>query len=141
MDQTEEGIMDYSALPEDYRKAMERMDRKRRREELFTLDHFQVAIRFGAIQTIKLRAEGPEFALEAVTKEGRKLRLRMARGLRERRFQSAGTALKLLRDLGFKEVMVEIELYRPIKGRFIKRPDMAQRLQFAHDYARPESTE
>lgn len=133
--------MDYSELPEDYRKVMERNDRKRRREELFTLEHFQVAIRFGAIKTIKLKAEGSEFGLEAVTKEGRKLRLRMARGLRERKFQSAGTALKLLRDLGLKEVMVEIEYYRPITGKFHKRPDMSERLRFAHEYARPEGVE
>jgi hypothetical protein len=133
--------MDYSALPEDYRKAMERSDRKRRREELFTLEHFQVAIRFGAIKTIKLKAEGSEFALQAVTKEGRELRLRMARGLRERKFSSAGTALKVLRDLGIKEVTVEIEYYRPTKARLQQRPDMAERLRFAHEYARPEGLE
>jgi hypothetical protein len=133
--------MDYSALPEDYRKAMERSDRKRRREELFTLEHFQVAIRFGAIKTIKLNAEGSEFVLQAVTKEGRQLRLRMARALRERKFRSAGTALKVLRDLGIKEVMVEIEHYRPVKGLFPKRPDMAERIRFAHEYARPEGAE
>jgi hypothetical protein len=133
--------MDYSALAEDYRKAMERSDRKRRREELFTLEHFQVAIRFEAIKTIKLKAEGTEFALQAVTKEGKQLRLRMARGLRERKFRSVGTALKLLRDLGLKEVMVEIEYYRPTKGRFQKRPDMSERLRFAHEYARTEGVE
>jgi len=133
--------MDYSALPDDYRKAMERMERKRRREELFTLEHFEVAIRFGAIKTIELKAEGSEFALQAVTKDGRQLRLRMSRGFRERKFRSAGTALKLLRDLGIKEVLVEIENYRPIKGRFQARPDMSERLQFAHEYARIGKTE
>ena len=65
----------------------------------------------------------------------------LARGLRERKFQSAGTALKVLRDLGLKEVMVEIEYYRPAKARFVQRPDMAERLRFAHEYARPESLE
>jgi hypothetical protein len=87
---------------------MERSDRKRWREELFTLEHFEVAIRFGAIKTVKLKAEGTEFALQAVTKEGKQLRLTMARGPRERKFRSAGTAMKFLRDLGLKEVVVEM---------------------------------
>jgi hypothetical protein len=65
----------------------------------------------------------------------------MARGLRERKFRSAGTALKLLRDLGLKEVMVDIEYYRPAKARLLKRPDMTERLQFAHAYARSGTAE
>src|SRR3984885_7924113 len=42
---------------------------------------------------------------------------------------------------GLKEVTVEIDSYRPATGRFQKRPDISERLQFAHEYARPESVE
>jgi hypothetical protein len=37
--------------------------------------------------------------------------------------------------------MVEIEYYRPAKGRFQKRPDRSERLRFAHVYARRETVE
>ena len=49
--------------------------------------------------------------------------------------------MKLLRDQGLKGVMVEIESYRPAKGRFQKRPDISERLRIAHEYVWPESVE
>ena len=123
---------------EEMERLMEKARRKERQREQFTLEHFRAAVQWNAVKEIRLRAEGSEFVLDAMTKDGRRMRLGMARGGRERRFRTAGTALAVLRELGLKEVMVDVEHYRPVRSPSwaTKRPDMSLRLKMGHEAAR-----
>jgi len=116
------------------KKMLRAAERIRRRSEQFTLEQFRAAVQWGAVKTLRLKAEGSEFVVGATTKDGNPMRLMMARGGKERRFRSAGTALAFAREMGLKEVMVEVEHYRPMRSVpwLQKRPDMSVRMKVGH---------
>lgn len=127
-----DGQMDSSK--DSMRKMQRAAERMRRRSEQFTLEQFRAAVQWKAVKTLRLKAEGSEFVVEAATKDGNPMRLMMARGGKERRFRSAGTALAFAREMGLKEVMVEVEHYRPMRSApwMQKRPDMSMRMKVGH---------
>jgi hypothetical protein len=126
------GRMDGQA--DSIKKMQQAAERMRRRSEQFTLEQFRAAVQWRAVKTLRLKAEGSEFVVEATTKDGNPMRLMMARGGKERRFRSAGTALAFAREMGLKEVMVEVEHYRPMRSApwMKKRPDMSLRMKVGH---------
>jgi hypothetical protein len=119
---------------ESIKKLQRAAERIRRRSEQFTLEQFRSAVQWGAVKTLRLKAEGSEFVVGATAKDGSSMRLMMARGGKERRFRSAGTALAFAREMGLKEVMVEVEHYRPMRSApwLKKRPDMSVRMKVGH---------
>ena len=120
--------------PEDLRKARERFERREKRRETMTLDQFRAAVQWGVIKTIKLRAEGAEFVVDAMTKSGKRVPMAMARGGQERRFQSPVTALRAVKDLGLDEVTVDVTHWSRYARapESMKRPDMSERLKVGH---------
>jgi hypothetical protein len=56
-------------------------------------------------------------------------------------FLNPTAALAMLKELGVKSVQVDLESWRPNQptDNERRRPDMAERLQFAHEYAREGS--
>ena len=119
-------------VPEEMRKAMARERRKEAQRVQATLEEFRAGMRWGIFKTVKLRAEGSEFVVDAVTREGKPMKMAMARGGRERRFQSPVTALRVLKGLGLTEVMVDVTHWSSRGGFRLKRPDMSARLHVGH---------
>jgi len=116
----------------------ERAMRKEKRRETVTLDQFRAAVRWGVIKTIRLRAEGNEFVVDAETKDGKRMPMAMARGGQERRFQSVVAALRAVKELGLEQVMVDVThwSHHTRDPWMLKRPDMSERLKVGHAMTR-----
>src|ERR1700678_544816 len=114
---------------------------------LFDLEQFRAAARMGAFERIVMDASLAKFTVEGVPRKelqgifekGVRVILCTSRRTRPRMFRDPATALKLLREMGVKKVEVQLMGWCPERagewGR--KRPDMSERLRFAHEYARP----
>jgi hypothetical protein len=116
------------------------------------LAEFRGAIRAGGFKAVHLVAQGPFFLIQAeplgrVTKPGAGvpaaewLTLVTTRGRKNHMFLNPTAALAMLKELGVASVQVDLESWRPNQGADNDRlrPDMADRLRFAHEYAREGS--
>jgi hypothetical protein len=118
---------------------------------MFDLEQFKAAARTGAFERIVLNASLAKFMVEGIPRKdaqgtfekGVRMVLSTSRRKRPRMFRDPATALKLLREIGVNKVEVQLAGWMPERaaewGR--KRPDMSDRLRFAHEYARPGSAE
>ena len=118
---------------------------------MFDLEQFRAAAQMGVFERIVIVASLGKFMVEGVPRKdspgvfekGVRLILCTSRRKRPRNFSDPSTALRLLFEMGVKNVEVHMARWIPERasewGR--KRPDMAERLRFAHEYARPEGGE
>ena len=113
---------------------------------------FRGAIRAGGFKAVHLVAQGPFFLIQGepqgrnaktglVVDDSTWLTLVNKRDRRNRMFLNPTAALVMLQELGVKSVQVDLESWRPNQptDNERRRPDMAERLQFAHEYAREGS--
>ena len=117
------------------------------REETFRrmldLDQFRAAVRSGAFRPIRMRAGGIDFWIEGQPAKKGKVRpeecmvLCTSREKRHRYFRNPAAALELLWKMGARSVEIDLTNWHPDHGKFARgiRPDMADRLRFAHEYA------
>jgi len=110
---------------------------------LLTLDQFRTAALTGAFKPVVLKAAGVHFMIQGQVRKGGRMTLGTTRTKRDRRFRNPGSALALLHKMGLFEVEIELEGWHPTheKEWREKRPDMADRLGFAHSVARDGSWE
>ena len=118
---------------------------------MFDLEQFRAAAQMGVFERIAIVASLGKFMVEGIPRKdsqgvfekGVRLILCTSRRKRPRNFSDPSTALRLLFEMGVKNVEVHLAGWIPERaaewGR--KRPDMAERLRFAHEYARPEGAE
>jgi hypothetical protein len=107
---------------------------------------FRAAFRAGAFKSILLKGGGGHFEIfgeprtprRNLASAGEWLMLATTKGKKDRTFRNPETALELLCAMGVTEVRVELEHWHPtrVKEWARKRPDMAERLRFAHECAR-----
>lgn len=114
-----------------------------------TIREFRGAVKSGGFRTVHLEARGPFFFVEGepqvepgrgpergVVREDSRMLLVVARGQKQRLFQNPASALELLWGMGVKNVEVHMEDWQPGETEMLSRPrpDMAERLRFAHEY-------
>jgi hypothetical protein len=130
---------------------LETFQREMERRKM-NLGEFRGALRAGGFKAVHLVAQGPFFLIQAeplgrVTKPGAGvpaaewLTLVTTRGRKNHIFLNPTAALAMLKGLGVKSVHVDLESWRPNQGTDNDRlrPDMTERLRFAHEYAREGS--
>ena len=116
------------------------------------IGEFRGAIRAGGFKAVHLVALGPFFLIQGepqgrnaktglVVCDSTWLTLVTKRDRRNRMFLNPTAALVMLQELGVKSVQVDLESWRPNQptDNARRRPDLAERLQFAHEYAREGS--
>jgi len=116
------------------------------------IEEFRGAIRAGGFKAVHLVAQGPFFLIQGepqgrnaktglVVCDSTWLTLVTKRDRRNRMFLNPTAALVMLQELGVKSVQVDLESWRPNQptDNARRRPDLAERLQFAHEYAREGS--
>lgn len=130
---------------------LEAFEREMERRKL-TVGEFRGAIRAGGFKAVHLVAQGPFFLIQGEP-QGRPakpgvgvdaatwLTLVTTRSRRNVMFLNPTVALAKLKELGVKSVQVDLDSWRvnAMTDSERRRPDMAERLQFAHDYAREGS--
>jgi hypothetical protein len=107
---------------------------------------FQKAFRAGAFKSVLLKGGGGHFEIHGeprtprpnLVSNGEWLSLGTTKGRGYRKFRSPERALQLLFAMGVTQVRVEMEHWHPVRVKEWnnKRPDMAERLRFAHEQAR-----
>jgi len=130
---------------------LETFQRELERRKLGIVE-FRGAIRAGGFKAVHLVAQGPFFLIQGepqgrnaktglVVDDSTWLTLVNKRDRRNRMFLNPTAALAMLKELGVKSVQVDLESWRPNQptDNERRRPDMAERLQFAHEYAREGS--
>jgi hypothetical protein len=128
------------------RLEIERRWMAEREKDFFDLEQFRSAIRVDAFERIVVDARGSDFAIEgwprkraaAELEAGARMILCTTRKKRVRLFRHPAAALKVLKELGAKSVEVRLATWYPDQGSGwgYKRPDMSERLRFAHERAR-----
>ena len=115
----------------------------RKGQDWFTLLQFRVALQTGGFRSVKLISEGTRFRVEAETRTGDSVRLRKTHVEEVRRFRDPTKALALLRGIGIETVEVDLYSWNPhIPFPFRhKRPDVAERLRYGYERARPRLDE
>jgi hypothetical protein len=116
-------------------------------ERMLDLDQFRAAVRCGAFRPVRMRAGGVHFWIEGQLARKGKPRpeecmvLCTSRERRHRYFRNPVAALELLLRMGARTVEVDMTNWHPDHAKFARglRPDMADRLRFAHEYARSGS--
>ena len=116
------------------------------------IEEFRGAIRAGGFKAVHLVAQGPFFLIQGepqgrqaksglVVDDSTWLTLVTKRDRRNRMFLNPTAALVMLKELGVKSVQVDLESWRPDQptDNERRRPDIAERLRFAHEYAREGS--
>jgi hypothetical protein len=110
---------------------------------------FRGAIRAGGFKVVYVVAQGPEFVIQGEPQgtpvkgtlgipEEARMTLVTLTDRTNHRFPNPTSALGMLKRMGVKSVVVEIESWRPDlpTQRERRRPDMVERLKFAHEYGR-----
>ena len=113
-------------------------------ERMLDLDQFRAAVRCGAFRPVRMRAGGIHFWIEGqLATKGKPLPeesmvLCTSRQKRHRYFRNPVAALELLWKMGARTVEIDMTNWHPDHAKFARglRPDMADRLRFAHAYAR-----
>ena len=118
------------------------------------IGEFRGAIRAGGFKAVHLVAQGPFFLIQGepqgkhaktglVVDDSTWLTLVTKRDRRNRMFLNPTAALVMLKELGVKSVQVDLESWRPDQptDNERRRPDLAERLRFAHEYAREGKSE
>ena len=114
---------------------------------MLDLDQFRAAVRCGAFRPVRMRAGGIHFWIEGQFATKGKPRpeecmvLCTSREKRHRYFRNPVAALELLWKMGARTVEIDMTNWHPDHAKFARglRPDMADRLRFAHAYARSGS--
>ena len=128
----------------DLEKFQEEMERRK-----LSLGEFRAVVRAGGFKAVHLVAQGPLFVIQGEP-QGRPVKsgvdvdgstwltLVTTRGRRNHMFVNPTVALAMLHELGVKSVQVDLESWRPNAptDNDRRRPDLAERLRFAHEYAR-----
>ena len=115
-----------------------------------TIREFRGAVKSGGFRTVHLEARGPFFFVEGEPRvepergkvqEDSRMLLVVDRGRKQRLFQNPASALEMLWGMGVKNVEVHMEDWQPGETEMLNkpRPDMAERLRFAHEYGREAS--
>jgi hypothetical protein len=110
-----------------------------------TIGEFRGAVKSGSFRMVHLEARGPFFFVEGephveprrgTVREDSRMLLVIDRGRKQRLFQNPTQALEMLRGMGVKTVEVHMEDWQPQEKELLSkpRPDMAERLRFAHEY-------
>ena len=116
-------------------------------ERMLDLDQFRAAVRCGAFRPVRMRAGGVHFWVEGqLAGRGKpqpeeSMVLCTSRERRHRYFRNPVAALELLWKMGARTVEIEMTNWHPDHAKFARglRPDMADRLRFAHEYAKSGS--
>lgn len=106
--------------------------------QTLTQSQFLAAFIHGAVQSVALEPVGSQFAVKFVTRTG-EASLVQARGTRPRLFNTTDSALKLLRKLGVRRIVLDgLDRWQPDQDDPDKRsrPDRAQALMHAAEYER-----
>jgi hypothetical protein len=135
-------------LPEGEAFDLVEFERELERRKL-SLGEFRGVVRAGGFKAVHLVAQGPYFVIQGEpqgrltrtalgTGEGGWLMLVTTKGRTNHRFLNPTRALAMLKALGVTNVQVDMESWRPDAPTDVDRvrPDMAERLRFAHEAAR-----
>jgi hypothetical protein len=138
--------MTESEMDESVRPEIERRRIVEYTKDFFDLEQFRSAIRVDAFERIVVDARGSDFAIEGWPRKraardmekGARMVLCTSRRKRVRLFRHPAAALKVLKELGARSVEVRLASWHPGQGSAWsnKRPDMSERLRFAHEQAR-----
>jgi hypothetical protein len=110
---------------------------------MLDLDQFRAAVRSGAFRPIRMMGAGTHFWIEGQPVGKGKPRpeesmvLCTSRTRVHRYFRNPAAALELLWKIGVQTVEIHMKNWHPDHAKFARglRPDMADRLRFAHEYA------
>ena len=116
-------------------------------KRMLDLVQFRAAVRCGAFRPVRMRAGGIHFWIEGqLAGKGKPqpeecMVLCTSRERRHRYFRNPVAALELLWKMGARTVEIDMTNWHPDHAKFARglRPDMADRLRFAHAYARSGS--
>lgn len=129
-----------------------KLEAKKQKATRPNLSQFRLLVFAQAFKRILLRGDGRFFWIDGELKTRSQpkkawdfgpelVSLYLTRTNRPRSFRSVEGALELLWSIGVKSVEIQLDQWRPGKGPgvIVKRLDMAERLKFAHEYARLEA--
>lgn len=106
--------------------------------QTLTQSQFQAAFDHGAVKSVALEPVGSQFAVKVTTLTG-EASLVQARGAQTRLFGTTDAAVKLLRKMGVRRIVLDrLESWQPDQAPAHKRsrPDRAQALAHAAEYDR-----
>jgi hypothetical protein len=116
--------------------------RKEASKTTFTMEQFRAAAMVKGFRPV-LRAVGVHFVIEGQPQKGERVVLGTTRTKKDRSFRNPTSALALLQKMGVLKAEVEFERWHGTREKDLRerRPDMAERLSFAHSVARDDAWE